>query len=140
MKALTLIDKAFLLKKTKLFGTLDLDLLLIISDKLDIAIFEPSTKILALGEGGSRMFLIADGEVSIKDRSKEDLAELTTGEFFGDEALFSQNGQEYDAIAKTRVRCLRLSRTHLLSIIDQCPAIALSLLEAYTKTLIFRKR
>ncbi len=90
MKPLNLIDKAFLLKKTPLFGTLDLDLLLTISDKMDLSLFKNGAKIFSMDQEAHRMYLIVEGKINIFNRQGELLSELGAGEFFGDEALFNE--------------------------------------------------
>ncbi len=137
---LNLIDKAFLLKKTSLFGSLDLDLLLTIADRLELITHRKGEKVFQLDQDAHRMYLIVEGEVSIQNKEGESLAVLTPGEFFGDEALFQERPRAYDAICSTPLTLLALTRSHLLSIIAECPSVAIALLEAYTRTTPFRHR
>ncbi len=58
MKHLTLIDKAFLLKRTLPFSSLDLNLLLAIADKLGFMIFDPKEYIFVIEEEANRMYFI----------------------------------------------------------------------------------
>lgn len=140
MKPLTLIDKAFLLKQTSLFGMLDLDLLLVISDKLGSLEFDPGDCIFASGELALRMYFIVKGEVEIKSTEKQVLETLLAPDFFGDEALFSEKLRGYTAISKTETLLLTLSKTNLLTIISECPQVAVGLLQAYTSFNKFRPR
>ena len=137
---MNLIDKAFLLKKTALFRSLDLDLLLTISDRLEPVTLRKQEKVFQLGQDAHRMYLIVEGRVRIQGKGGERLDELITGDFFGDEALFSQSARAYEAICILPTTLLALSRSHLLSIIAECPSVALALLEAYTLTTPFRHR
>lgn len=137
---LTLIDKAFLLKKTPLFRSLDLDLLLTISDRLDIVSHRKGEKVFQLDQDAHRMYLIVDGEVLIQNKEGKILAELSSGEFFGDESLFHEYPRAYEAICERAITLLALSRSHLSSIIAECPSVAMALLEAYTRNTEFRKR
>ncbi len=140
MRPLTLIDKAFLLKKTPLFGSLDLDLLLTISDKMELGTFKRGIKIFQFDQDAHRMYLIVEGLILIKDKNDQQLATLAAGEFFGDEAIFNEKPRTYEAICQTDTVLLTLSRPHLLSIIAECPSVAISLLEAYTNHIEFRRR
>lgn len=140
MKHLTLIDKAFLLKKTKIFSRLDLDLLLVIADKLESVEFEANDYIFAPEETGGRMYFILRGQILIQDEEKKELATLESPEFFGDEALLSDQPRAYFAKAKTDCLLLTLSKTNLLTIISECPQVAMSLLQAYTSQHKFRPR
>jgi CRP/FNR family transcriptional regulator, cyclic AMP receptor protein len=140
MPHFNLIDKAFLLKKTSLFASLDLDLLLAIADKMEPLHYRPSDKIFQLDQDAHRMYLIVLGQVTIADKNGLQLAELSPGDFFGDEALFNEKRRSYIAQCSTKVDLLALSRSHLLSILLECPSVSIALLEAYTAHLPFRQR
>jgi CRP/FNR family cyclic AMP-dependent transcriptional regulator len=140
MRQLTLIDKAFLLKKTNVFGSLDLDLLLSISDKMDLVRFREKEKVFQCDQNGHRMYLIVEGTVRVQEREGRELGMLLPGEFFGDESMFNDKPRAYEAICRTPVSLLALSRSHLLSIIAECPSVAIALLEAYSTHMDFRKR
>lgn len=138
MRNINLIDKAFLLKKTSLFGALDLDLLLTIADKMEYLHFRQNEKVFQHDQEAHRMYLIVSGLISVQDNAGETLAELKSGDFFGDESMFSNNPRTYAASCETPTTLLALSRSHLLSIITECPSVALSLLEAYSTNLVYR--
>jgi len=140
MRSLNLIDKAFLLKKTSLFGTLDLDILLSIADKMESIHFRPSDTIFQFNQDAHCIYLIVSGQIFIESKNKEQLAELSPGDFFGDEAMFNEKRRAYIAWCKTKAELLALSRSHLLSTINECPSVALALLESYTSSLCFRSR
>ena len=140
MRNLHLIDKAFFLKKSSLFGALDLDLLLSIADKMESMYYRPLDIIFQPGQNAHRMYLIIAGYVTIEGKNGAQLAELAPGDFFGDEAMFNEKKRDYIACCKTKAELLALSRAHLLSIIHECPSVAISLLEAYTSMLTFRSR
>lgn len=138
MKRVTLIDKATLLKRTPLFSTLDLDLLLPIADKMGTVTYEPGEAAFFVNEESTRMYFIVYGEIEILDANHNVLALLQENEFFGDESLFSDKPRRYEAIAKTKTQLLTLSRTHLYTIISECPSVALGFLEVYTTSMNFR--
>jgi CRP/FNR family transcriptional regulator, cyclic AMP receptor protein len=139
MNSFTLIEKALLLKSTHLFKELDLDLLLIISEKLGSIRCENKQKIFSIGQEANRMFLISQGTIAIKTPKKEHYI-LSKGEFFGDESLFNQGPRTYEATSLTQTNLLTLSRTNLLAVIAECPSVAINLLEVYTKHIVFRNR
>ncbi len=140
MSHLNLIDKACLLKKTHLFGELDLDLLLAISDKMGELTFEANTPIFHLNQMASRMYVIVSGAVVIQDEHKKALAHLSEGDFFGDEALFNEKSRTYEALSQESTLVLTLSRTNLLTIMSECPSVAIALLRLYAAPLLFRAR
>ena len=138
IKPLSLIEKTFLLKKTPLFEELDLDLLLTVADIVDAVSFEAGQPIFFSGQEASRMYVIAEGRILIKAENQELLAILSQPDFFGDEALLSDAPRRYTAICQTDSRLLVLTRTHLLTLISECPSIALALLKSYTSAMPFR--
>ena len=91
MKPLTLIDKAFFLKRTLPFSLLDLDLLLTIADKLGLVVFEPGDYIFLAGEDANRMYFVVKGRVEIQQDNKQAIYTLEPGDLFG-EIIFNFDG------------------------------------------------
>lgn len=123
-KNIGLIDKAFLLKKTPLFQNVELDAILAAADKLGLADWDPNEVIFNEGDEATRMYFIATGEVDCGG------VKLSAPSFFGDEALFNEKPRAYTAKAVTDTLLLTLTKTNLLTIISECPAVAIGLLQA----------
>jgi len=140
MKRLTLIDKAFILKASALFTQLDLELLLPIADKLSMITCKSGDTLFTYGETAHRLYLIVTGSIAIQSKEGQELAVLGPQDFFGDEAVFGEQNRLYHALCQSDAILLGLSHTHLLSIISECPNVALSLLHAYASTTPFRAR
>ncbi|MBS0626521.1 MAG: cyclic nucleotide-binding domain-containing protein [Verrucomicrobia bacterium] len=140
MKPLSLIERAFFLKKVRLFSELDLDSLLAIAEKLHHDDYDAGEKIFTPGQVANRIYLIAQGTVQILDERNRPLCDLTSPEFFGDESLFNEQPRTYSAICKSDCLFLTLSRSHLLSIISECPAVAVALLQSYSQQLSCRHK
>jgi len=138
MKHLTLIDKAFLLKRTIPFSALDLDLLLTIADKLGVVQFDCGDYIFLIEEEANRMYFIVKGQVQIQNGNKEHLYDLAAGEFFGEESLFNNKPRGYSAFTPAETLVLTLSRTNLYAIISECPSVAVGFLQVYTSVLPLR--
>lgn len=138
MKRLNLIDKAFLLKRTPLFSTLDLDLLLTIADKLALVVFDPKDDIFLAGEEANRMYFIVKGQVEIQSVDRQLICTLGIGDFFGEESLFNNKPRAYVAFAPVETHVLTLSRTNLYAIISECPSVAVGFLQVYTSSIQFR--
>lgn len=131
----SLIEKAFFLKKMRLFSDLDLEILLAIAEKLHEDEYEKEEKVFTPGQVANRIYLIASGSVQIFDEHRKLLSELGCGDYFGDESLFNEQPRTYSAICKADTLFLTLSRSHLLSIISECPSVAVTLLGAYSQEL-----
>ena len=139
MPKLNLVDKAFWLKKLPLFANLELDLLLPIADKLGAIRVKEKEPVFWANEDALRLYFILEGEIEIL---KNGIKKATLGpqEFFGDEAIFSDGPHAYDAISKTDSILLTLSRTHLFTIIHECPTVAVALLQVYASPTSYRTR
>ena len=129
----SLIEKALFLKKLRLFNELELESLLAIAEKLHADEYDQSEKVFTLGQVANRIYLIASGSVQLLDERMKMTAELSAPDYFGDEALFNENPRGYTAVCKTDSILLSLSRSHLLSIISECPSVAVSLLQSYAQ-------
>lgn len=140
MTKLTLIDRALFLKRTPLFGTMDLDLLLAIADKVQVISYEGDQTIFRVGEEAYRMYFVASGAVEIRNEEAALLGLLHTGEFFGDESIFNEQPRAYEAVTQMDSILLAISKATLLNIISECPSVAVGLLQAYTSSTAFRPR
>lgn len=131
----SLIEKAFFLKKMRLFSELDLEILLAIAEKLHEDEYDKDEKVFTPGQVANRIYLIATGTVQILDERMKQVAELHAGDYFGDESLFNEQPRSYAAVCKSDALFLTLSRSHLLSIISECPSVAVTLLQSYSQLL-----
>ena len=140
MKQQTLIDKVLFLKKTPLFESLDLDLLLPIADKLVTTTFDEGEVIFSFKDEAQRIYFILDGIVEIIEPDGTVVANLSDYDFFGDESLFNEKPRGYTAISKKESCLLSLSRQNLMAIIFECPWVAIGLLGVYAASNQFRER
>ncbi len=136
---MNLIDKAFTLKKSPLFCQLGLELLLAIADKTSAHTFANGAVIFAFEQPAHQMYFLIKGEVQLRDRKRKVVGQLRDHDFFGDESLFNEEPRTYSAICTSKCQILCLSRTHLLTIINECPSVAVRLLEAYSLAVPFRQ-
>lgn len=133
MKPFSLIEKAFFLKKVKIFADLDLDLLLAIAEKLHHDEYDQNDHVFSLNQAANRMYLIVQGSIQILDERLRPVSELSAGDFFGDESIFNEQPRSYFAICKTDAHLLIMSRSHLMSVISECPSVAVALLQCYSQ-------
>lgn len=140
MNHFTLIEKAFFLKKTPMFSSLELDLLFPISDKLSLIEIDDNEIIFDVGENAYSIYLIAKGEVTVYGSDKKEICILKQGELFGEESIFSGSPRAYKTYSRTKVQLLNLSQSDLLALIHEYPNIATGFIEMYTKVIPFRPR
>lgn len=136
----SLIEKAFFLKKIRLFSDLDLELLLAIAEKLHEDAYDAGEKIFVPGQVANRLYFLAQGTVQIACERMRPICELVPGDYFGDESLFNDQPRAFAALCHTDVLCFTLSRSHLLSVISECPSVAVALLGAYAQQLPCKHR
>jgi signal-transduction protein with cAMP-binding, CBS, and nucleotidyltransferase domain len=132
MKQLSLIEKAFFLKKVSLFEDLDLDMLVAIADKMNQDIYDKNESVFEINHKAVRMYFIAQGSVNLLDEQDNHITALKSTDFFGDEALFNEKERTYRAVCEAEALLLTLSRTNLITIITECPSIAIALLSHYS--------
>ncbi len=135
MKELSLIEKSFFLKKQLLFDGLNLELLLAIADKMLQDDYDYDEKVFIKNQSANRMYFIVHGSVEIYDMEDTKPVILKKNQFFGEESLFSGEPRFYSATCITETVFLTLSRTNLMTIISECPSIAISFLESFSKNL-----
>lgn len=136
----SLIEKAFFLKKMRLFNELDLEILLAVAEKLHEDAYEANEKVFTPGQVANRIYFIWSGSVQILDERNKPLSELSANDYFGDESLFNEQPRTYTALCKSDTLFLTMSRSHLLSIISECPSVAVLLLQSYSTQLPCRYR
>ena len=140
MHELTLIEKAFFLKKTTLFSELELDLVLAIANKAEIRIQTNDELIFSVNQDAHCLYVIVSGSVMIENENEEEIERLTAPDYFGDEALFTRESRSYSAKAIGDTTLMLISRSHLTEIILECPQVALSLLRGFAASCTYRKR
>ena len=93
-------------------------------------------QILALpGDAGSGMYVVLDGEVSVEMRGGWH-TELGPGNFFGEIALLvPETGRVARVRAATPVRCLSLPRDDFLTLVENEPPFALTMLRELARRL-----
>jgi len=94
----------------------------------------PGEKVVQQGQGGVGFYLILDGKAEvIKDGTK--LAELGTGNFFGELGVIDGQPRTADVVAVTETKCWILSQWAMKSVIANHPEVALSMLEELARRL-----
>lgn len=138
MTALSMVEKAFLLKKIKLFTELELDLLLTVSENLATLTFKEGETIFSHDQSAHRMYFLVEGCVEAADAQDRTLEVMYPLDYFGDEALFNEEPRAYTARCVKDCQLLTLSRSDLLHILSECPSVGIAMLRAYSVGVGFR--
>jgi len=127
------------LRSVPLFRALDNAAALELCNLLTVRDVPAGTALVRRGDPGDAMYLIETGRIriSLKDADGHDapLAELTSGEFFGEMAIIDGQPRSADATVIENARLAVLSREHFQSFLNTHPDISLRILSAMTHRL-----
>ena len=131
-------DNTEFLKRVALFQDLDRKSLEAISNAAVEQTYEVGQEIVRQGDTGVGAFIIKKGRVeAVQDRSghQHKLAELKTGDVFGEMALLDEFPRSATVRAIEPTTCLGIQRWHFKGILESHPQIALALLPVLTRRL-----
>lgn len=138
MKHFSLIETAFFLKNIEIFRDLELDILVALADKVHQDIFDENEIIFEEFDRANKIYFVALGSVSLLNEKDEEICQLGEEDFFGEEALFLHETRAYSSIAKTQSLLLSIQRSHFYMILNECPSVAIALLEIFSANLTNR--
>lgn len=110
---------------------------------MELQPFRQWTEIVKQGSPGDAMYLVLEGEVRVRMMiaGKESiLVTLSSGEFFGEVALFDHGPRSADVIANRDGLLLKISAGAFQRLVNEAPDLAAPFLFAIGKTLIARIR
>jgi CRP-like cAMP-binding protein len=90
--------------------------------------FHAGSAIVRAGDAGDALYVVLDGEVSVR---RPGLAELSLGmgSFFGEMAVLDSAARSATVVANGPVVCLAIGQTRFLKLLQAEPAIAIALLK-----------
>jgi CRP/FNR family transcriptional regulator, cyclic AMP receptor protein len=89
--------------------------------------FHPGAQIIRSGTPGDALYVLVDGEVSVRRRGLPSVR-LGSGSFFGEMALFDDSPRSATVTAEGAVVCLAIGRTRFHKLLRAEPSIAVNLL------------
>lgn len=123
-----------LLKKTPIFAKTSEKSLESMIKSAVIKTVSLGDKLVQEGQGGVGFYLILDGKAEVI-KEGEKLAELETGNFFGELGVIDGLPRTADVVAAAETKCLVLSQWAMKSVIANHPEVALSMLEELARRL-----
>jgi tetratricopeptide (TPR) repeat protein len=125
------------LQASTLFSSFEREALVEILTSTELRSFDEGDIIVTEGETGSSLFLIVGGTVKVftrtDDGSNVPLAELGTGDFFGEVSLLTGKPRTATITARTEVTAIELDRANLDRIADGHPEVRKVLEDFYEK-------
>lgn len=134
----TSMNRLLLLRNIALFKNLSLDELFPIDRALEQRQVLAGETIYTEGSWGSYFYIIAEGKVQIVkqlDGEQQEIKQLSTGQYFGEIALFDEAPRWDGAIALEDSILLSLEKKRFISLISQRPHIILELCRFLSKRL-----
>ena len=131
-------DNIEFLKHVRLFEDLDRKSLEAIANAAVEQSYTAGQEIVRQGDTGVGAFILKSGRVeAVQDRAghQHRLAELKTGDVFGEMALLDEFPRSATVRAVEPTTCLGIQRWHFRGILESHPQIALALLPVLTKRL-----
>jgi CRP-like cAMP-binding protein len=131
-------DNIEFLKHVRLFEDLDRKSLEAIANAAVEQSYTAGQDIVRQGDTGVGAFILKSGRVeAVQDRAghQHRLAELKTGDVFGEMALLDEFPRSATVRAVEPTTCLGIQRWHFRGILESHPQIALALLPVLTKRL-----
>ncbi|MDP8262958.1 MAG: cyclic nucleotide-binding domain-containing protein [Candidatus Ancaeobacter aquaticus] len=122
-----LIEKIVFLKKVSLFARIDSEELMAIVQIAQEESYAKDTLLFKESDFGDKFYVIVSGVVElIKKEGEQDkkIAELSSGEYFGEMAILTEDGRSLTAVVSEPVLLLTINRDDFKSIIDEIPSLS----------------
>ncbi len=132
------MNRLLLLKNVALFKNLSLDELFLIDQVLEQQQVLINEIIYTEESWGEHLYIIAEGTVKIVkklDDQEQEIKQLSTGQYFGEIALFDNAARWDGAIAIQDSTLLKLEKKRFISLITQRPHIILEICRFLSKRL-----
>jgi hypothetical protein len=132
-----LVELALQIKAIPIFGRLSVEQLLDLAKLLREEAHAPDTVIVREGQRGTGMYVIVEGKVIVL-RGETQLAELGSGDFFGEMAVLDGEARSATVKASSPVRLLRLERADLIALMEENSAIGIAVAQSLAQRLRLR--
>lgn len=120
------------LKSIKAFSSLSSSELKQVSKYLKPAAIKTDGILCKEGEDGDELFIIQSGRaavaIKLQDGSEKEIAEFSTGDFFGEMAIFENEKRSATCFAKVDSRIFKLYKKDFLAIMTENPVIAIKIM------------
>jgi CRP/FNR family transcriptional regulator len=140
MNTLSTIEKTIHLRKVPLFETLLGEELLAISNIAQQCDFRKNDIIFLENAPGTGLFIVVAGRVAVfkgdaRAKDRKVIQYFLPLDYFGEMSLFDDIARSLNAAAEDDSTCLFIPKEAFLDLIDEVPAIALSIIRVLSKRL-----
>lgn len=131
---LSTLERVIILKGVRFFSGAPDEVLADVAALLDEVEVPAGADVVRQGEVGDSLYVVAEGEVSVRDGPRE-LEVLGEGEAFGEMALLDPGPRSATVTAAVPSRLLRLSRGPFLDLVYERPEVAVGIMEVLVRRL-----
>ena len=121
-------EQIAMLRKVPLFSNLNDKNLKTFAEGAKTLTYVPGQQIVEEGTSGVGFFLILDGNVRVR-KGKKNLAELQSGDFFGEMSLFDEQPRSATVEAITPTKCLGITAWSFMGMVRSNPDIAVNVMK-----------
>jgi CRP-like cAMP-binding protein len=137
---LSTIAKTIHLRKVPLFETLLGEELLALSNIAQQFDFKTGDIVFVENAPGTGLYIVVSGKVAVfkgpvKAENKKIIHHFMPFDYFGEMSLFDDITRSLNAVAEEDTTCLFIPKEAFLDLIDEVPAIALSIIRLLSKRL-----
>jgi hypothetical protein len=130
-------DKILHLRGIHIFEGLSVSELAAIASVTEVVVYPPDQVVIREGEPGDTMYLVIEGEVSVIKGQEEgpeiELDRISTGDYFGEMALFEGHVRSASIRTARQSRLLVLHKREFTEIVREYPQIALHICEVLSQ-------
>jgi CRP-like cAMP-binding protein len=127
-------ESILLLKKSSIFSDVNTEDLTVVARALEGEAFFEGDRIFEIDDHGDYMYILLNGKIGIsispKNQPPEFIAELGTGECFGEMGMLDDQPRSASAYALEDTKVLRLGKTKLRGLISRYPELAFGILRS----------
>jgi CRP-like cAMP-binding protein/ATP/ADP translocase len=123
----SLIDIVLLIRKCGIFSGIEDESLVEIAKCMDVKSYLQDSRIFSKNDEGAQLYVISEGAVKIHDGERM-IAELKSGEVFGEMSVFSPEKRSADSTALTDTTLFSISQSDIFRIIDDRIEIAIDII------------
>lgn len=122
-------EKLTFLKSVPLFSKMSNDVLLRLSDALEMTVYKKGDYIVRQGTHGDTFYIISEGQVRVTKRvegkrEEEEIRFMSRGDYFGEQALLRTDFRTANVVANSAtVECLVLDRESFFTLVGDMSAI-----------------
>src|SRR5690606_24682873 len=131
---LSTLERVIILKGVRFFSGAPDEVLADVAALLDEVEVPAGADVVRQGEVGDSLYVVAEGEVSVRDGPRG-LEVLGEGEAFGEMALLDPGPRSATVTAAVPSRLLRLSRGPFLDLVYERPEVAVGIMEVLVRRL-----